>query len=95
MIVIPLKAIPNQRFSFIQGGDRWVIELKVAIKSMICSLWINDEVVLLGTRVVAGVPIIPHQRLTRYGNFGILTDNDMEPWWEEFESTQQMVYWND
>lgn len=95
MIVIPLRAVPNQSFSFIPEQDRWVIELKVGINSMLCSLWFNDKIVIRGSRVVAGVPIIWTPRLAVNGNFGILTEGDSEPWWELFETSQQLVYWND
>lgn len=93
MIIIPLRAVPNQRLSFTRGENRWELELKVALSSMICSVWLNDEVVLLGSRVVAGVPLIPYPRFFEEGNFGILTAEDEEPWWEEFETTQQLVFW--
>ena len=95
MITIPLRAIPNQRFSFAHGQDRWVIEIKVAIESMICNLWLNDSPVLMGTRIVAGVPIIWTPRLAVNGNFGIITEGDDEPWWQLFETSQRLVYWND
>lgn len=93
MRVISLRAVPNQRFSFVNGQDRWQIEIKVAIESMICSLWLNEEAVLLGSRIVAGVPMIPYPHMTEHGNFGILTDGDDEPWWQEFGKSQQMIFW--
>ena len=93
MKTIPLRAVPNQRFTFSNGQDRWVIEIKVAISSMICNLWLNDEPVILGSRIVAGVPIIWAPRLATGGNFGILTEGGEEPWWESFGTTQQMVFW--
>jgi len=95
MKIIPLRAVPNQRFTFANDQDRWVIEIKVAITSMICNIWLNDEPVILGSRIVAGVPIIWSPRLATDGNFGILTEGGEEPWWEKFETTQRMVFWND
>lgn len=95
MRVIPLRAVPNQRLSFSNGSDLWEIEIKVATVTMVCSLWLNNKPVLLGSRIVAGVPLIPYPRLAANGNFLILTADDEEPWWELFESTQQMVFSDD
>lgn len=95
MKLIPLRAVPNQRFSFSNGRDLWELELKVAAVTMICSAWLNNEVVLLSSRVVAGVPLIPYRRLTGAGNFLILTADEEEPWWEKFETTQQLVFSDD
>lgn len=96
MKIIPLRAVPNQRFTFPNGQDRWVIEIKVAISSMICNVWLNGKLLTpIPSRIVAGVPIIWSQRLATNGNFGILTEGEEEPWWENFETTQRMVFWND
>lgn len=95
MITIPLRSTPNQRLTFNYGSDRWVIEIKVAISSMVCNLWLNNQSVILGERVVADVPIISFPHLAVNGNFGILTQGDNEPWWQSFNTSQRLVFWND
>lgn len=95
MIIIPLRAIPNQRIIFPDGNNRWMLRIHTGIDSTLCDIWLNNQVVLLGERVVAGVPVITFPYLTDVGNFGILTENDDEPNWRLFETSQQLVYWND
>lgn len=95
-IVIALDAVPNQDFTFDNVSGHWQIDIKTANTSMLCDLRLNGEILLLGSRIVAGRPIIPYGHLAANGNFAILTDADEQPWWERFGMNGQvLIYWND
>lgn len=94
MINLNLRRVPNQSFTFENGDNRWVIEVKIAIETMICNITLNEEVILQGSRILSGQPIIPYPHLASSGNFGIMTENNEPPHWTKFGVNQQMVYWH-
>jgi hypothetical protein len=92
MKIIPLRALPNQRFTFEHGEDRWEMHVGATGDVMFADVTFNDEIILLGSRIVAETPLIPYQYLALAGNFVLLTeDNDM-PNWKKFETNQQLVF---
>lgn len=95
MQIIPLQAIPNQRFSVEIGGVDWTFTLKVANQTMFCDIERDGEVLITGIRLVANTPIIPYRYLNQGINLIFLTENDALPWYEEFTKTQSLMYWSD
>lgn len=91
MQIVPLVAEPNQSFSVNVSNMRFDIRLKEAAGVMVADVSINDVVVLLAGRVLAGEPLIPYRYLEA-GNFLMLTDNGELPAWSLFGVTQTLVY---
>lgn len=94
---IPLEVLPNQSLSasFEEEGYRWQVTIKKAVTSMIMDITINDEVVILGTRIPGDDFIIPYPYIgLRHGNLMLTTQNDRLPDWNRFGLTQQLFYWS-
>lgn len=88
---IPLSAVPNQSLTVTLDDERLVLTLKEANGVMVADLERNGTVLLSGTRVLAGEPIIPYGYLES-GNFIMLTLNDELPDWRQFQTTQSLIY---
>lgn len=91
MRTIPTAAVPNQSLSVRVDETRLVLRLKEANGVMVADLERDNETIILGTRVLAGEPIIPYRYLEQ-GNFLILTINDELPDWNLFGISQTLVY---
>lgn len=89
---IPLRSLPNQRFVFENGDDRFDIRLGTTGSVMFVDVTLNDIVILLGSRVVAETPLMPYPHLALAGNFVLLTENNDMPYWEKFETNQQLIF---
>lgn len=92
MRMIPIDSIPNQQFSVNIGQDRWTIRLVSAAGIMCADLLLNEQVILLGQRLVAGQRVIPYEHLSTAGNFLLRTEHDELPDWRLFGSTQTLLY---
>lgn len=92
MRIIPLSTVPNQSFSVPLDGNRWDFTIKQADVSMLVDLSLNGEIILTGSRVVAGTPLIPYQFLQSSGNFMLLTEDEEMPFWQRFGVDQQLIY---
>jgi hypothetical protein len=95
MRLIPLQAVPNQSLSFTLDDNRWQIRIAQAVTSMFMDITINDEVVILGTRIPGDDFIIPYPYIgLRHGNLMLTTQNERMPDWNRFGLTQQLFYWS-
>jgi len=92
MRIVPISSTPNQSFSVQLDGNRWDFTIKQAVSSMIANITLNDEIILMGSRIVAGTPLIPHEDLQGSGNFMLLTEDEEMPYWERFGVDQQLIY---
>lgn len=92
MININLIKAPNQSLSFNEGSNLWEIRIVTANQVMAADILLNGDPVVLGQRIVAQAPIIPYPHLSEQGNFAILTQGEELPWWEGFETDQQLVF---
>lgn len=92
MRTIPLTAIPGQQFTVTLDDVRFALTIKEARGVMVCDLSANSEVVLSGTRVLAGEMIIPYRYLEDAGNFILMTINDELPDWRQFGVSQFLYY---
>lgn len=88
---IPIIAAPSQSLSVRVDDQRVVLRLKEANGVMVADVERDNTPVILGTRVLAGEPIIPYRYL-QVGNFLVLTIDDELPDWREFGVTQSLVY---
>jgi len=91
MIRVPLQSSPNQEFNIPLDGNRFDIEIKESNGVMAVSIDINEENILLGQRVLAGVPLIPYRYLES-GNFIFITNNDEIPYYTQFGINQRLIY---
>lgn len=89
---IPLDAVPNQQLIVTLDSNRWELTIKEARGVMCVDVMLNDEVLILGQRIVAGTPLLPYRYLQGSGNFVLLTDADELPYWTRFGIDQQLVY---
>lgn len=92
MIEIPIVAEPSQTFTFDDGDNRWSVSIKVANNCMIGNFELNGTTLISGVRLVADQACIPYKYLALPGNFGLITNNDELPWWENFGISQFLVY---
>lgn len=89
---IKLLSFPNQAFSVTIGESLWNISIKQANNSMFADIRRNNEVLILGQRILPNQPIIPYRYLSTYGNFILLTTNDEIPNWQRFNIDQTLIY---
>ena len=97
MIQIPLQAVPTQSLSIQLNDQSYDILLRACnvadAQIMTMDLTMNNEVVLIGQRLVAGVPSIPYQYLTQdIGNFILLTTDGDLPDYTKFQVSQYLIY---
>ncbi|WP_458321627.1 phage baseplate plug family protein [Providencia sp. SRMPRO-001] len=92
---IPLSAIPNQRIRVTLDGDDWEFTLKAARDVMCCDIKCNDRVLLQGLRAMLNQSLIPYRYLSSKSNFAFITNNDVLPWWEQFNQSQYLVWWRE
>lgn len=90
-LLIPIQATANQSLTVQLGDDRYVIEIKVSVGCMAMTIERNEVVVIEGSRVLAGEPVIPYHYLEA-GNFILLTQDDALPDWQQFGITQSLVF---
>lgn len=97
MIQIPLQSIPNQTLSINLNDNAYDILIRAcnsgASQVMSIDITINNDVILLGQRMVAGTPLIPYLELTDIGgNFLLLTDDGDLPDYNQFQISQYLVF---
>lgn len=88
---IPLTQDPNQELTVRLDDRRYTLRLKAANGVMVADVSIDGAVILRGTRVLAGEPIIPYVYL-QDGNFILLTVDDALPDYAQFGVTQSLVF---
>jgi hypothetical protein len=92
-VIVPLEVISNQAVSFQVGDVRYDMRFRNTGSIMSLDLSINDEVILSGSRVVGGFPLIPYKYLEGAGgNFIFSTELGDLVWWEQFGITQSLFY---
>jgi hypothetical protein len=93
MIDIGLAAVANQSLSVQLGERNYVIDFHEA-NGVMCVTLTRDGVVLVsGSRVTGGTPLLPYRYLeSGEGNFLVTVDNEEIPYWDQFGNTQFLVY---
>ena len=91
MQLVPLTQTPNQSFTVRLDGSRYDITIKEARGRMVVDLVRDDVTLFQGMAAKTGTPLIPYRYLEN-GNFVFTTDGDVEPYFELFNVSQQLVY---
>lgn len=91
MIQLNITPVPNQQFTARLDGARYTITLKTAQGVTLASILRDGVPVVESVRVLAGELIIPYQ-YKENGNFGIITENNALPNWEQFGISQFFYY---
>jgi hypothetical protein len=89
--IIPIQATANQSFTTQLGDDRYALTLKLSVNCMVMSIERNEVVIIEGTRVLAGEPVIPYH-YREAGNFLLTTQDDELPDWQQFNITQFLIF---
>lgn len=92
MIEIALQQTPNQSFSLDVDGLTFDITLKTATYT-VADVYIGNELIISGTRVMPYRPIVPYEYLLQEaGNFFFITEDGEYPMYDQFGTTQSLVY---
>lgn len=93
MQVIPLETLPKQEFSIRLVDRRFVIGIRETAGVMSVSVERDGVQIVTNNRAVASQMVMPYDYQTAdAGNFAFLTLNDELPWWESFNTTQQLIF---
>lgn len=89
---VPIAAVSGQSLTINEGSNRISLVIKEARGVMVCDLTIGTDVVLLGSRAVAGEMVIPYQYRETIGNFIFQTVGDELPNWRAFGVSQFLFF---
>lgn len=93
MQTIDLAAVQNQTFSTTLDSDFYNIAVYFAAGIMACDITRNNVVIETGMRISAGEFLIPFFCYEgTSGNFMLLTQNDALPDYNQFGTTQTLIY---
>lgn len=90
--LIPLRPVPNQELSTTLDGVRFILRFNALDEAMAVTITVGGEILLIGQRVVSGVPLIPYRYLES-GNFIFVSDNTDIPFYTDFGLTQNLLYY--
>ena len=92
-VPVALQAIPNQSFSVLLDGITYKVTIKDARGIMAVSISLDGELVVSGSRFFTDSPLIPYPYLEGSGgNFAFTSEADALPDFEEFGTTQFLIY---
>jgi len=91
ILTFQLAQVPNQSLSIQADGNSFDITIRETNGVMSADVSINNVIILSGSRIVAGFPIIPYRYLEN-GNFAITTLNGDLPYYTQFGITQNLIY---
>ena len=94
MIVIPLSAIPAQRFQCVLNSQNCTIEIKLRGEYCYFSLIANGNTVTQNTICLCGNNLIPYNNQYFVGSifFIDMSGNDSIPEYTEFNARYRLVY---
>jgi len=90
MVKIPLTSTPNQSLSFNLDGAYWKLHIFQAVNLMYLDISRNGESVMMGSRCLGGIPLMPYKymHLPNFGNF--IFDSDAD--WTLFGDSCNLYY---
>lgn len=88
---IMLQSVPNQQIDILVGGVPWRIEIKAVPGGMAASIWVDNELLISGTRILANGLILPFKYIAIHGNF--IIDSGGNPIdWRQFGHSQSLYF---
>src|SRR5262245_38111688 len=90
---VPLAAIPNQSFSVRLADSLYDITVRSSDGIMVVDIARDTVLIVEGMRALAGVPLLPYRHLES-GNFVFFTANNELPDYNQFNVTQELVYFD-
>jgi hypothetical protein len=92
--IIPLSAEPNQEVVVVLGGVRHTLTVKEAGGVMVVTIMRGSQVLISSVRACAGTPLLPYRHMEDdFGNFIFISpDDDLIPYWTDFETGTQLVW---
>ncbi len=91
MLSVPISAVVNQTFSIVLDSNQYDLAIYLAKNVMAMDISRNNEIILLGARLVPNALIIPYRYLEN-GNFFMVTEDGQYPIYTEFGVTQFMYF---
>jgi hypothetical protein len=94
MLQIPLQAIPNQELTVVLDGVLYDLTIKETNGCMVMDVTRGGVVIIVqGARCVAGAAVLPYVSLEgQFGNFAFVTSNGDLPYYDQFGTTQTLVF---
>lgn len=89
--IIPLQPVSNQSLSILLDGNRYELTVRDTGQVVIIDITRDDTVILQGSRIIAGEPVIPYRHLEA-GNFTLLSSDGDLPSSSEFGVSQTFYY---
>ena len=90
---IPLSTVPYQSFSIRLEQDLYDIIISETDGLMSISIMRNSTPIVLGQRIEPSYPLIPYLYLFEgKGNFIMLTEDNMYPYYTQFGVNQFLLY---
>lgn len=90
--LISLEAIPNQEFTVTLGDYSYDIRIFSTNGSMAYDLSIDDEIIIQGFKFVNEILMLPYEYQELDGNLLLVVPDDELPDYENFGSTQFLIY---
>jgi hypothetical protein len=91
MQIVPIQAIPNQKFFIVLDGNQWDIGIRTTNGCISVSASLNGNPIMENMRAVAGTRVIP-SKYQEAGNFVFITQNYEIPDYINFGVTQFLIY---
>lgn len=88
MKIIDIDAVEKQKVAYIHNNKFYEISLEMGRANLVCNVWLNNELIYSGLRVVLNSPIMPCKE--RF-NFLIWSAQDEELSREAFNKTQFLI----
>ena len=91
MKFIEIQKTPNQSLSYTSGSNNYDLIIKEANGDMYVDVEINGVTVLTASRIEVNAPLIPYEYLSQADNFIFITQNNEQPYYDQFGVTQFLL----
>lgn len=90
---ISINAIPNQELTVNINDTRYDITLKlIQPRVMVCNVSIDEQMTVLGQRIVPGQFLLPYRHMEKDGNFALSVPESEDIDYQQFGESQ-FLYW--
>lgn len=93
MFVVPIQSLPNQELTIVLDGILYDLAIRETVGCMSMDVTRAGVVVVQGQRCVADAPVLPYVSLEGpFGNFVFITNDGDLPYWDQFGSSQILMF---